>query len=255
MTPDMTRWGPFLSLNEPELDVLALERRIRTRQSPISPNTVHVAGATALNIKKILLQCTPETLQLLTTERFEDILPSHPHLPDVPYPYPGIYAGMFVHTDGSAPSIRDAIRVANIIVRPAAWNVLFEGTWLGKITKRGLVLYGNKMKERLRSIGMWEDVDELAIEEIEVMDDPEDDSDDSDYIPEELAGNPVPLPIPNLLKAASFEERYPWLSVYVGYSKVFDRREKDHASGTSFRSADSSSQFSHQRLALPPSRP
>jgi hypothetical protein len=243
MTPDMRRWGPFLSLAEPELDVLAteLERRIKTRQSPISSKVVHVDDATASNIKKILLKCTPQTLQLLTSERLEDIIPSHPHLPDIQYPYPGVYAGMYLHADGTAPSIRDAIRVANIIIRPAALREIFEGMWLGVTTKRGLKLYGYKLRERLTSIESWHEVDEFGLEEIEVMDEPgeEDDSDDPDYISEETAGNEKypPLPIPNHLKDPKFDGRFPWTSVYVGYTKDFNRRKKVHASSNSFAGA------------------
>jgi hypothetical protein len=43
---------------------------------------------------------------LLTSDKFEDILPSNPHLLDIQCPYPGVYTGMFIHADGTAPSIR-----------------------------------------------------------------------------------------------------------------------------------------------------
>ena len=189
-----------------------------------------------MNVKKILLKCTPQTLGLLTSTKFEDILPSNPHLPDIQYPYPGVYGtGMFIHADGTAPSIRDCIRVANIILRPQSIKKVFEGQWLGGITKRGLRLYGMKLRERLGSIDCWLDVDEL-LEEIEVLDDSEeDDDDDSDYIPEETDDRYQSLSIPNTLKDAKFDARFPWTSVYgTGYTKDFNRRKKFHASSNSF---------------------
>jgi hypothetical protein len=92
-----------------------------------------------------------------------------------------------------------------------------------------------KLRERLGSLDCWRDVDELELEEIEVLDDSEeDDDDDPDYIPEESDEKYPPLPIPDTLKDAKFDGRFPWISVYTGYIKDFNRRGKYHTSSNSF---------------------
>jgi hypothetical protein len=116
---DMLQWGQFLSNQEPNLDVLAAElsRRIAHRTTPLNFPPVPIHNASPIEIKKMLLQITPETLQLITDDNFETLLESHPNLPDTESNYPGVYAGLYVHADGTSPTVADVIRFV--------WSMLF----------------------------------------------------------------------------------------------------------------------------------
>jgi hypothetical protein len=73
-----------------------------------------------------------------------------------------------------------------------------------------------KMRERLRSMSCWKDVDELQLEEIEALEDSEEDDEDesSDYNPEETDLKYAPLPMLNTLKDAKFDGRFPWTRIH-----------------------------------------
>ena len=191
---------PFLQPVEPGLHVLSKQilSNIRSRKAPWAPSTAHPHHKALLrNIKKILVQFHPDALDSIMTDDFPTkFRKSRMQATVSPFPdqdekmsYPGVYVGGFLHADGTPPTLRDIVRVTNIILNEDHLESILqehgatihrENPTEPRNLKRSFKKLGYCWRLILKNMGAWVKVNELAEEEEEEEEDGEEEQEEGD---------------------------------------------------------------------------
>jgi hypothetical protein len=206
-------WKKFLSIREPELDVLADEiyDRIMGRRSPITHRRMNQAfpHAMEVDVKEILLQLHKKT-PLFLAEPLPTILSAGSSLQDDNLLYYGVYVGGFVNGK-TGISIREAIRIANVCIDRGRLHRVIKPVKAGPNLPMAASMMAKCWKKTLEEEDMWVEVKEFPHihGESEVM---------ASDIPKEL-------------EDVKYDAEFPFTPLYVGYSTDPKSRWKAHARG------------------------
>ena len=228
----------ILQTTEPSLSKLSLflQETLQQREPPIPdprhPVTYH-RQFTLRNIKTVLLELHIDTLPLLTGSLYEIVLKTQSSLPDRELPYAGVYIGSYVHKNGTGPSVRDIVRLANVLMSPDAILSIIEPATLGDQTIEAVKMLGRCWKKTLKDMKLWRNVREV--------DGVTEDSDDSEGSEgeEDIKGEGA---VPLSLRFEKFSTEFPYSPYYVGYAKSPTSRWSDHQRCTSLFFIDCSIQ-------------
>lgn len=216
-----------LSIEEPHLTKIAyvLYKALQARRDPIpDPRhpSIHLKGYTPKDIKTILLQLHRDALPLLSTETFDIIVDSKDILPDPKIPYSGVYIGSYLHEDGSCPSVRDIVRITNVLLNGEELTEVIEPLVLGGKTEEAVERVGTCWKESLGELGLWRTISEFGKRGRTVSYD----EDDEEQI--EVRGEGA---VPLELRYPKFSIPFPFTPYYVGYGKKPSHRWTAHRRG------------------------
>jgi hypothetical protein len=73
-----------------------------------------------------------------------------------------VYVGAYFHKDGSTITLRDAIRLANVLLHPDSISKALNQIPMGHRTSQAANMLGEHIKKELEEMRMWTDVDEYV---------------------------------------------------------------------------------------------
>jgi hypothetical protein len=131
----------ILYSTEPSLSKLSLHlyESLQSRHAPIpDPKypVMHQKTITVRDIKTILVDLDVNLVPLLTGEPYSSII-GNAAFPDRENVYTGVYVGAYHHEDGTGPSVRDIVRIANILQKEKSILGIIEPLKLGEKPQRG----------------------------------------------------------------------------------------------------------------------
>lgn len=259
----LIEWKSILKTTEPELDLLSdrIIKKFSTRTSPI-PNSKKPTWLQAHrkeHVKRLLLFVERDLVPTLANNFATIFATDGPPLPHPKRDYPCVYAGTYLHEDGSEMSVRDVIRLANVLCRPSITMAILEsyGQFMGPGTAKGAKMFGDAWKQILKERDLWENVEEFGEEQdcdVEAQENESDYESDFESDAEDaamIAVEPSPqrsqasqlakpnesegIPTPALLRQKKFSVPFPQSVVYVGYSVRPRTRFSNHKSCRSLR--------------------
>jgi hypothetical protein len=163
-------------------------------------------GYTLTDIKMLLLSMDPQAISQLLNQPFVDILNKDgAPFSDKLLNYPGVYCGTHINSDGAALSVRQAVRLANVLIRPDSIKRILKdhNQFVKGHTEEALPLIGQSWRTLLRSIDAWMEIDESEREDGE---------EDKECIQGDTARRAA-----EELHKEKYDKPIPWNSVYVGW--------------------------------------
>jgi hypothetical protein len=171
-------------------------------------------------IKTILIDLDVNVVPLLTGQLYSTVQ-ANAAFPDQENVYTGVYVGSYLHKDGTGPSVRDVVRIANILRREKSILGVIEPLKLGEKTIEAAKMLGECWKHTLEEIDSW-----VQVSEVDNYSDSEDGDEMSQEIPEEEPRGEGSVPF--ALRFACFAVDFPYTPYYVGYGKTPETRWAEH---------------------------
>jgi hypothetical protein len=244
----MKEWEELFTVEEPHVTAYAklIREQLQSRKTPIPTihsTAHHLRVHTHTQIKRILLQFHPRAVELLSKCAIEEILTTKPTpFPETEKSFTGVYIGGYLHADCSGLSIRDVVRLANVLLDKEKIMDILDGISPGYSTFKAARKLGESWRDSCRQLGLWADVNEVEgnaeftededeDEEDEEVEDPEEEDEEPQSSQVDLESDDESAAGPRELQSKSFSRPFPFSPCYVGYGKTPDSRIKDHLAG------------------------
>lgn len=129
---------------------------------------------------------------------FEDILSADPSpFPVTSKSYSGVYLGGFVHKDGTGLTLRDAVRLANVMMSTRSLRTAVDGCTVGDGTLAAAKKLAKSWARTLEDVGLWMAIEQNSDAEWDDVKEHTLESDDGDADgPPALASKSFSVPFP-----------------------------------------------------------